>query len=121
MHTNQLTQSREHDDLEQYREVAIDGWKLGQSDFLAGKDLFFKEPQTYFEKAYCLGYMELKQADDCEQFCDIAREGFELGEWDCLKGKEMCFTDPKTYFEKGYFLGYTLTKKSNTETEHPET
>ena len=66
MNMNRLLQTQNHNDVEKFRDVAIDGWKLGQSDFLAGKGLLFDAPQTYYEKAYCFGYMEMKIAKDRE-------------------------------------------------------
>ena len=114
---NQVKQSQQ-DDSEKFRDVAIDGWELGKSDFLAGKALHFSSPQTYYEKAYFLGYMEMKHAENCDLFREIANEGFQLGESDCLAGKGLYFHQPQTYYEKGYVLGYALTKKNLSEIEN---
>ena len=105
------------DDEEKFRDVAIEGWELGKADFIIGRDPFFLTPQTYFEKAYCLGYMEMKHADNCKRFREIANSGFELGAADCHQGKDLFFKDPQTYYEKGYFLGYTLTKTTIAESD----
>ena len=118
MKINRLLQSHECDDVEQFRDVAIEGWKLGQSDFRDGKGLFFHAPQTYYEKAYCFGYMEMQIAKDREQFREVVKEGFELGESDCQSGKELFFDSPQTYYEKGYFWGYMLMKKNIAQSEN---
>jgi len=122
MNKNQPTQDFKHDDLEQFRDVAVEGWEQGKADFLAGRRMAFHDPLTYYEKAYCYGYMEMKHAENVENFREIANDGFELGEADCRGGKELFFVDPQTYFEKGYFLGFTLTKQRMTQsgTAHPE-
>ena len=111
MNMNQLQKNHKCNDSEQFGDVAIEGWKLGQSDFLAGKEPCFLDPQTYYEKAYCFGYMEMQHAETWDRFREIAKDGFEHGESDCQSGKELFFDAPQTYYEKGYFVGYmSMTK-----------
>ena len=112
MNMNRLQKSQKCNDAEQFGDVAIEGWKLGQSDFLGGKAPAFHAPQTYYEKAYCFGYMEMQHAETWDRFREIAKDGFEHGESDCQSGKELFFDQPQTYYEKGYFIGYTSMKKA---------
>ena len=44
-----------------FREIANEGFQLGESDCLAGKGLYFHQPQTYYEKGYVLGYALTKK------------------------------------------------------------
>ena len=118
MNMNWLLPDHKCNDIEQFGDVAIEGWELGRSDFLAGKEPFFQDPQTYYEKAYCFGYMKLQHAETWGRYREIAKEGFEHGESDCQSGKELFFDEPQTYYEKGYCIGYLLMKKTIAQSEN---
>ena len=124
MNTNQST--REHrsasDARKQFRNVALEGWEMGKSDYLTDRAPNFHNPMTYFEKAYCFGYMELALNENWDQYRDIAKDGFEHGQTDYYAGRELFFDTPETYYEKGYFLGYTSAERNHqqSDTEHPE-
>ena len=47
---------------DRFREIAKDGFEHGESDCQSGKELFFDQPQTYYEKGYFIGYTSMKKA-----------------------------------------------------------
>ncbi len=121
MNTKQLTKKHLGEVREQFRDVALEGWESGRTDFLAGRAPCFRKPMTYFEKAYCFGYTELALNENWEQYRAIAKDGFEKGESDYHAGRELFFDEPETYYEKGYLIGYKTAQRwhQRPENGHP--